>query len=119
MRLFRSILWWILAIIVGIALTAFAIHNTQATDLNLWPAPFAIKIPLFIIVLGAIILGFLAGALVMWIAAGRSRQRARKRGRQVRTLSSKLEEAEAEIARQAPAQPGTPADPSRALRPVN
>ena len=109
MSLIRTIFWWTLAIVGGAILATFAIHNTSSVVLDLWPAPIILKVPLFVIVLGAILIGFLIGALVMWIADGRTRRRARQKAREARRLSGKLQESQ-EAARAANT------DPARALR---
>lgn len=114
MTLFRTIFWWTLAITGGAILASFAIHNTAATVLDLWPAPIVMKVPLFVIVLAAILIGFLIGALVMWIADGRTRRKAREAAREQRRLSERLEQERA-AARQAK-EAAQAADPSRALR---
>lgn len=69
----------------------FTISNRGVVTLDLWPTPFRFDVPLFSAVLAAAIVGFLIGALVSFISAGRRRARNRHLMRMLE--NSKREEA--------------------------
>jgi uncharacterized integral membrane protein len=104
--------------LIGLLLTAllllllvlFAISNSGAVVLLLWPLDLAWEVPLAGAVLGAAAIAFLLGALVAWGGALRYRRRAWKMQRAAQLLEAELAEARAqqEAARKAglPA-PGT------------
>jgi uncharacterized integral membrane protein len=86
------LVFWILAAIIGLVFIVFAIHNFQGVTVNLWPAPWQITLPVFLLVFVAIFLGLLAGALVAWAALGPTRRKAREDRRAVSRLSNELTE---------------------------
>lgn len=61
----------------AVAVVLFAVNNRQLVDIDLWPLPFGASAPLFAIALGALVLGFLAGAVIAWLSGARGRRRAR------------------------------------------
>jgi len=63
------ILFWIFVLLVAAALALFAVSNRTGVVLSLWPLPFLVEAPLYLIALGGALLGFLAGELAAWIAA--------------------------------------------------
>ena len=98
-------LYWLVVVLAGLVLALFAASNRGAVSLGLWPLPFLVDVPLYLIVLGAVLLGFLLGELTAWIAAGRWRREARRRGRRIATLERELS---ATQTRPISPQPGSP-----------
>jgi len=72
--------YWTVTLAVATVLSLFAASNREAVWLGLWPLPFLVGIPLYLVVFGAAIVGFLTGAFVAWIA-GAYRRRALSRCR--------------------------------------
>ncbi len=92
---------------------AFAVTNRHGVPLRLWPFHLELEAPLYVLVLGGVVIGLLVGFLAGWLGAGG----ARRRLRQERARADRLE---AEVARlkrdQALLQPplgGEPAAPPR------
>jgi len=77
--------------LIGIVFVVFAIHNYHDATVNLWPAPLALALPLFVIVFGAIVLGFIGGAVVAWLAGSKNRRKAREIRRTARQLETQVE----------------------------
>ena len=69
---------WIITVPVTIVIVIFSIANRQPVTIDLWPFDQSISSPLFLLVLGAVLVGFCIGAAVMWISDGRVRNRARE-----------------------------------------
>ncbi|MEM7442464.1 MAG: LapA family protein [Pseudomonadota bacterium] len=69
---------WIITIPLAVIAVLFAISNRDPVTLDLWPLPFTLTIPIFIVVLAAIVVGFLAGGLVAWMGSSRYRRAARR-----------------------------------------
>ncbi len=86
-----KLIGWIVIATVGIAFVAFATHNYHGAQVNLWPAPLELSLPVYGIVFAGIALGFLGGALVAWLAGGKGRRKSREFRRTARTLERKLE----------------------------
>lgn len=98
----------ICAVVLGLIVIAFSVNNFGAVAVNLWPLPYTAEWPLFLVVLASIAVGLLFGFLVSWFAGGRTRQVARARRREVKTLEKKLEGAPPPR-RETPALPARPA----------
>jgi len=73
------------------AVVFFTISNRGMVHLDLWPTPYSIEVPVFAAVLAAAVVGFLSGAIVSFVAAGRRRAYNRQLVRMLE--SSKREEA--------------------------
>jgi uncharacterized integral membrane protein len=70
---------------------AFTVSNRGTVHLDLWPTSYSLDIPVFAAVLSAAVIGFLAGAVVSFVAAGRRRARNRQLARMLE--NSKREQA--------------------------
>lgn len=69
---------WIITIPLTVVCVIFALANRQPVTVDLWPFAISYEPPLFLLVLGALLLGFLLGALVSWFTGSRTRDRARR-----------------------------------------
>jgi uncharacterized integral membrane protein len=78
---------WILTLPLTVAVIVFAVANRHFVPLDLWPFEIAMELPVFVLVLGSVFVGFVIGALAMWLSAGKQRRRARA----VRSQLGKLE----------------------------
>lgn len=86
-----KIIGWTLLGIVGVAIIIFAISNREAATIDLWPAPVSGVLPVWAILFIGIVLGFIGGATVAWLAGGKTRRKARESRRQVRQLENQVE----------------------------
>jgi lipopolysaccharide assembly protein A len=82
-----------------IVLVLFALSNRAPVGLRLWPADYALEVPLSLAVLVAMALGFLVGALLVWISALGQRRRARRAEYSVRLLEEQVDELKAQLSR--------------------
>ena len=91
---------WIVTLPIIAIITIFAVMNRQEVALNLWPLPWDLATPLFLLTLLLILFGFAVGVLVMWFTGARQR-------RQLRNLKRELDEARMELhtLRRQPPQP--------------
>jgi uncharacterized integral membrane protein len=106
-------LHWIVTAPVTLFLVIFAVSNRQDVSVTFWPLPIAIETKLFLVVLLAALIGFLAGELVAWLGGRSWRQEARRRGRRIEALERELAATQAELGRTsaavAPRPPRVPA----------
>ena len=77
MRLFRGLFALLVLLPLAVAVVVFAIHNRGSVALDLWPLSLDVAPPIYVLVLGVFVLGFLAGGIVAWFSGGRARGRAR------------------------------------------
>lgn len=94
----RKIISWIVLAPLFVVLAVFAVSNREAVVLKLWPTPFELTAPVFLIGLGGLFLGFLWGAVVVWFAGGEARGRARRATRQAEDAERRIERLKTEAA---------------------
>lgn len=89
--MFKKVIRLFLILPAGILLVALALSNRHMVRLNLDPfsadTPFlAYDAPLFVYLLGALLLGLVLGGMLTWFKQGRWRKAAREGEREVNTL---------------------------------
>ncbi len=87
----------LLSFIILAASVLFALSNRQSVTVSLWPFDVEIIASLYVMVLGALALGLVAGGFIMWLGALRHRFAARRLGKDVVLLSDRLMHAEREL----------------------
>jgi len=107
MKLLLRVLFLIF-LLVGVLI---AVSNTQRTELALWPIPHTVIMPLYLLVLGVLLLGVLAGLGLGWWAGRHHRRHARDRRREIQRLEREVEELRAALAAAKPAPPTQPSPP--------
>jgi len=110
----------IIAVPVLLVLVLFALTpvNRTVVTLGFWPTDYAVSVPLALVILGAMAVAFLLGALVLWMRALSARARARRAERHVRMLEAQVAELKARLA--PPPPPGSLLPPvRRELAPVD
>jgi len=93
-------LWWIVLGVVALILILFAVSNRESVSVGLWPLPDLVQMPLYLVVLGTLLVGFFFGQLVTWIGGWRWRREARRSRDRIATLEQEL------AAARAPRTPG-------------
>jgi lipopolysaccharide assembly protein A len=83
---------WIVTIPVTVVVVLFTIGNLNDVSINLWPLPWTIVAPLYLIVLVCLLIGFLVGAIVAWASGGRRRRRNRELADHSARLARQLDE---------------------------
>ena len=103
-------LYWFVAAPLMILAVLFAISNRGPVELELIPLPGSVTVPVFILALGVLAVGFFSGGFISWINAGKTRSRARiaerkarDEEREIADLKHKLEQAE--TTKSPPAEP--------------
>jgi len=104
-------LFWIVVALVAAILALFVISNGKIVTLGLWPLSFVLDLPLYLAILSALLIGFVAGALCVWIAGRHRRRELRRRGSRINTLERELAATQAQLpgaGRKAPELPAAP-----------
>ena len=68
---------WLLTVPLTVLVVVFAVANRSFIPLDLWPFALEVRLPVFLLVLGSLLFGFLIGAMVMWLSMGKQRQQRR------------------------------------------
>lgn len=106
---------WLITALIALVLIVFAVSNRQGAAVSFWPFSFMIEAPLYLVVLLALLVGFLLGELVAWLNGRRWRREARVRGRRLDALERELAATQAQLAAARPSPPlvTPPAAPPR------
>lgn len=89
--------YWLVAIPLTLIAVSFAVSNREAVTLEIWPVPYVLDMPLYLVGLGGLLLGFLSGGFISWISAGRARSRARQAERRVKEQDRELRDLRAQL----------------------
>src|SRR5215472_16893918 len=84
------IVYWVLVAATAAVCAAFAISNRPPVSLVLWPLPFAIDLPLYLLVFAVLLIGFVLGAVTAWLGGWRRRRELRRSRRRIGTLEGEL-----------------------------
>lgn len=82
-----------------ILLVLFALSNRAPVHIGLWPADYALVVPLSVAVLVAMAVAFLFGAVLVWGSTFGLRRRARRAEYAVRLLEEQVQELKARVRR--------------------
>jgi uncharacterized integral membrane protein len=84
------LLYWLVILLLAVLLALFAASNRETVALGLWPLASVLQLPLYLVVLAALLLGLGAGVLGGWIAGGERRREARRGRRRITALEREL-----------------------------
>jgi lipopolysaccharide assembly protein A len=82
---------WIITLPLTVMVIVFSVNNIADMPVDFWPFGIVVQWPTFLVVLIAIVLGFLFGATVMWFSAGSARREARRQRAEARRLGHELD----------------------------
>jgi lipopolysaccharide assembly protein A len=82
--------YWAVTLAVAAVLSLFAASNREAVSLGLWPLPFLVGVPLYLVVFAGAIVGFVTGALAAWIGGADRRRELRRCRRRSEALAREL-----------------------------
>jgi uncharacterized integral membrane protein len=111
------VVYWIFAGSLAALAGLFALGNRGDITVDFWPLAPAFQMPAFVALVGALYVGFFFGAVVVWLAQGRHRRRAREAGRRAEALAREL--ATLKAAHEKPAPPAEASVPALAAVPPN
>lgn len=89
---------WIVTLPIALFAVLFAISNRDAVVFALWPTPFTLEGPAYLVTLLALLAGFVAGGFIAWANQHRNRARARRAEDRVYHLERELRETQARAA---------------------
>ena len=92
------ILFWILVVLIAIVLAAFAVSNREPVALEFWPLPWLVQLPVYLAVLGALLIGFVIGGIASWTGGRRRRRVVRTQRRRITALERELAATQAQLA---------------------
>lgn len=75
---------------VAIVLAVFAVSNRGTIALGLWPVPDVVELPLYLLILACLLIGFVAGEIAAWTAGRHWRREVRRSARRIASLEREL-----------------------------
>lgn len=100
MRGVRAV-YWVVVLAAAALCGLFAVSNLETVSLGLWPLPFLVDAPLYLVVAGALIVGFVVGAVAAWLGGRRRRSELRHCRRRVEALGRELAATQSQFAAEA------------------
>ncbi len=76
-----KLIGWLLGVPFAAIAVVFAVSNRALVVADLWPLPWAVQAPLYLFVLVALAVGFLAGGFIAWVGSLAVRRRIRAEAR--------------------------------------
>jgi uncharacterized integral membrane protein len=89
-------LFWLVLVLVVAVLIVFAVSNRETVTIDFWPLPTLVDIPLYLVILGTLVFGFIVGELMGWIGSWRWRREARRGRDRIAMLERELAAAQAD-----------------------
>jgi uncharacterized integral membrane protein len=108
---FLKYILWTISLPLMVVAVVFAVANRGLAPVDLWPLDLTVEIPMYLIALLSLLVGFILGGIVSWISAGRTRGRARS----ALYRAEQLERENAHLKSAAPAKPAAAADGTKQL----
>ncbi len=87
MRLFH----WLVTAPLALVLVVFAVSNRARVVVTLWPFPFELDTPLFLVILLSLLVGLLFGLLLAWMAGAPTRRESRARAKRIAVLEREVD----------------------------
>ncbi|GJL85611.1 MAG: hypothetical protein DHS20C02_13860 [Micavibrio sp.] len=82
---------WIFGFLVALILAAFAVFNRTPASLTWSPVHVPLELPLYMIGLALMALGFFLGSIITWMNMSKVRQDRRRQKKQIKILEKELE----------------------------
>ena len=86
----RIAVFWSVTLIAAALVVPFAIANRATVALGMWPLPFLLETPIYLLVLLSLFAGFVVGAVWIWIAGHGLRRELGRRRRRIEALEREL-----------------------------
>jgi len=91
------VVYWLLTLLAALLVILFAVSNRQPAVLGLWPLPFLLQLPLYLLALLSLLAGFVGGAIITRIATHHTRRELRRSRRRIAALERELAATQAQL----------------------
>ena len=75
---------------MAVLVILFAVSNRQPVTVEIWPLPYQVSLSLYAVLLLAVLIGFIAGGIGMWMVGRERRRQHRRLRRHARDLEQSL-----------------------------
>jgi uncharacterized integral membrane protein len=84
-------------LVIAIFLILFAVSNRETVSVGLWPLPFLVDVPLYLLCVLSLVIGALIGVAAAWMAGHGKRRELRSRRRRIEALERELTATQSQI----------------------
>ena len=84
-------------LVIAIFLILFAVSNRELVSVGLWPLPFLVDVPLYLLCFLILVIGALIGVATAWMAGHRNRRELGTRRRRIEALERELMATQSQI----------------------
>ena len=85
-----AIIRFIIGLVFTVLVASVAVMNRFSVDLVWSPVNDSISLPFYVVLLGALLVGFLFGGMLVWINGGSVRSEKRKQKREIKILEKEI-----------------------------
>lgn len=82
---------WLIALFITVSLPVFVVFNNETANVVISPFHDAYNVPVYLVGIGGIAIGFLTGGIMVWTNGGKIRHQKRKQAKQIKALNKQLE----------------------------
>lgn len=91
-----KVLSWLLGLPVALLAIVFAVVNRHPVTVDIWPLPWDVSAPLYLLVLGALAIGVILGSILTWLAGVPVRGKATRESRRANVMAYQLDQLKVE-----------------------
>jgi uncharacterized integral membrane protein len=92
-----KIISWAFMALLALAIIILSIGNKAPVPFSLFPLPFEMELPLFILILAGGFIGLLLGSFRTWVSDGKSRKKARSGNQEILRLKGEISRLQNEL----------------------
>ncbi|AFX99342.1 hypothetical protein A1OE_1164 [Candidatus Endolissoclinum faulkneri L2] len=85
-----TLIFFCIKLPITVAVVLFAVSNWKLISLELWPLPGVLDVPISLIFMLSLVVGFITGAVIAWIWGFDHNIRANRAEKRLRTLEREL-----------------------------
>jgi len=90
---------WIILYPLAVVMIVLAVSNRGPVDIDLWPVPITVGVPLYALLFGAVFFGVVWGGLATWMSGSETRKISRNRAREIKAADSEINRLKKQINR--------------------
>lgn len=81
---------WIAGFVMAVLVSAFAVMNREDVSFVWSPVHDPVQVPMYLVVLGALVAGFLFGGFVVWVSGSKVRREKRLQKKEIKNLEKHI-----------------------------
>ncbi len=112
-----KVIRWLIGLPLAVVAIVFAVANRDAVTVELWPFPWTVTLPLYLLSLGTLAVGVLIGAMFAWASGSHRRAQTRREKKDQNRKIQALERENATL-KQETARLAAPAEEQKSLPPA-